>query len=422
MKKQVKKAIKAAANKQAAVATTTSLAPFHAMLLNLDLEKVVASTLNPRKEIGAKALAELTDSIRQHGVQTPIKVRPTDNDRYELVYGERRYRASLAAGKQYIPAYIHPMTDEEAKICAVIENMQRADFSPFEEAEIFRNYVEKEGWSIACLSETFAKSESYIRKRMNLVKLIPPVVEMLQAKDISLEVAFEFAKYDQQVQTDVYNAHFKLEGWDSWKGIKAKEFAKRLYRKYMTHLKLYNFDKTDCTMCHHNTLNQPLFRDCAENCGACQNRECLTAKNKAYLIERCITMATEDPYLHLGMDDKTDGEIVDALEEKGFKVEVLTVSTWHLTKEPEVPTLLELDPEDYKDEDDLEMAKQEIEEELEGDMRFYHEYKEELRKDVIEGRSMKYALIDSAEVVIYYYTIVPEKGGADDITTVPEVK
>lgn len=146
MKKQVKKTVKTASNKQtadAAVAASTSLVPFQAMLLNLDLEKIVPSKLNPRGEIAEAPLAELTDSILRYGVQTPIKVRPIDNDRYEIVYGERRYRASLAAGKPCIPAYIQSMTDEEAEICAVTENMQRADFSPFEEAAIFRRYAEE---------------------------------------------------------------------------------------------------------------------------------------------------------------------------------------------------------------------------------------------------------------------------------------
>ena len=94
MKKQVKKTVKtAASNKQtadAAVAASTSLVPFQAMLLNLDLEKIVPSKLNPRREMSEEALTELADSIRQLGVQTPIKVRPTDDGRYEIVYGERR--------------------------------------------------------------------------------------------------------------------------------------------------------------------------------------------------------------------------------------------------------------------------------------------------------------------------------------------
>ena len=152
MKKQVKKTVKtAASNKQtadAAVAASTSLVPFQAMLLNLDLEKIVPSKLNPRREMSEEALTELADSIRQLGVQTPIKVRPTDDGRYEIVYGERRYRASQTAGKQYIPAYVQPMTDEEAEICAVTENMQRADFSPFEEAAIFRRYAEEKDWTL----------------------------------------------------------------------------------------------------------------------------------------------------------------------------------------------------------------------------------------------------------------------------------
>lgn len=341
MKKQVKKTVKtAASNKQtadAAVATSTSLVPFQAMLLNLDLEKIVPSKLNPRREIAEAPLAELTDSILRYGVQTPIKVRPIDNDRYEIVYGERRYRASLAAGKPCIPAYIQSMTDEEAEICAVTENMQRADFSPFEEAAIFRRYAEEKDWSIARIAETFSKSETYIRKRLNLTCLIEPFADLLRRNDISLEVAFELAKYDEQVQTEVYTEHFAGKEWGSWIGIKAKDLAKRLYERYACKLENYSFDKSDCETCQHNTLNQTLFRDCAEDCGACQNKECLEAKNAAYVLARCIELAQADPYLQLAINDHSNLKVVEALSEKGYELTELDIPEWKMEQEPQMP-------------------------------------------------------------------------------------
>lgn len=414
----MKKTVKAVSNEQtadAAVVASTSLVPFQAMLLNLDLEKIVPSKLNPRKEMSEEALTELADSIRQLGVQTPIKVRPTDDGRYEIIYGERRYRASQAAGKQYIPAYVQPMTDEEAEICAVTENMQRADFSPFEEAAIFRRYMDEKDWSVARIAETFSKSETYVRKRLNLTELIEPLAALLRRNDISLEVAFELAKYDRQVQTEVYTEHFTDKGWNSWVGIKAKDLAKRLYERYACKLERYSFDKSDCEMCQHNTLNQTLFRDCAGDCGACQNKECLEAKNAVYLFDRCIELTQADPYLQLAINDSSNLKTVEALSEQGYELTELDIPTWKMDREPRIPKRHILDREDYEDDDDFINAQEEYAQNYEQKLQEYNETVECLKCGVAEGRIWKYGVIGYSSIEIFYRTIA-EKPVEDNET------
>lgn len=297
---------------------STSIVPFHAISMDLSLELIDPSPYNPRTEFNDNELMELADSIRLHGVQTDIKVRPVEGGRYQIVYGERRFRASKLAGKQTIPAKIEYMSDEQAETCAIIENMQRENFSPFEEGKIFRDKYDS-GKSIEWICETYGKKEDYVRGRMNLTKLIPEVAQMLKQKEITLEVAKEFAKYEQYVQAEVWQQHFSTTGYCSWKGIPAREFAKRLFDKYMTKLDAYNFDKTDCNGCGYNTFNQVLFTECGD-CAGCQNMDCLMNKNTEYLVSKCIELATKDPRINLAIG--SDGNIAAAqiLTEKGYDV------------------------------------------------------------------------------------------------------
>lgn len=98
------------------------------------LESIQPSGYNPRKNFDEASLAELAESIRQQGVLQPIGVRPIADNRMEIVFGERRYRASLMAGLEEIPAIVMEISDETAEEMAVTENLQRKDVTPIEEA------------------------------------------------------------------------------------------------------------------------------------------------------------------------------------------------------------------------------------------------------------------------------------------------
>ena len=403
MKKNQKTVTAKKQNVNAAPATTSNaLVPFRSVSMNIPLDKIDPSPFNRDRTISEKELRDLADSIALHGVQTDIKVRPMENGRYEIVYGERRFRASLLAGKTTIPAKVEQMTDEQAETCLIIENLQRENYSAMEEGRIFRRKQE-EGLSVAAICERFGKKEDYVRSRINLTTLIPEVAEMLDREDITLEMAKEFAKYDPDIQKEVYEEYFRSEGFWSWRGIPAKDFAKRLYDKYMTKLDSYRFDKTECASCGHNTLNQVLFSDCGD-CGACRNMACLQQKNVNYLVDKAVSLL-KDARLHLAVTGNSDRTVVQRLEAMGHEVVTLERGLWGYIDEPEMPKVPV--PEDYESEDDLRGAQDDYEEELK-------EFKEtcsELDCGVSEGTVLKYAVIGTSDVGVYYERVRTQTDG-----------
>ena len=403
MKKNQKTVTAKKQNVNAAPATTSNaLVPFRSVSMNIPLDKIDPSPFNRDRTISEKELRDLADSIALHGVQTDIKVRPMENGRYEIVYGERRFRASLLAGKTTIPAKVEQMTDEQAETCLIIENLQRENYSAMEEGRIFRRKQE-EGMSVAAICERFGKKEDYVRSRINLTTLIPEVAEMLDREDITLEMAKEFAKYDPDIQKEVYEEYFRSEGFWSWRGIPAKDFAKRLYDKYMTKLDSYRFDKTECASCGHNTLNQVLFSDCGD-CGACRNMACLQQKNVNYLVDKAVSLL-KDARLHLAVTGNSDRTVVQRLEAMGHEVVTLERGLWGYIDEPEMPKVPV--PEDYESEDDLRGAQDDYEEELK-------EFKEtcsELDCGVSEGTVLKYAVIGTSDVGVYYERVRTQTDG-----------
>lgn len=403
MKKNQKTVTAKKQNVNAAPATTSNaLVPFRSVSMNIPLDKIDPSPFNRDRTISEKELRDLADSIALHGVQTDIKVRPMENGRYEIVYGERRFRASLLAGKTTIPAKVEQMTDEQAETCLIIENLQRENYSAMEEGRIFRRKQE-EGLSVAAICERFGKKEDYVRSGISLTTLIPEVAEMLDREDITLEMAKEFAKYDPDIQKEVYEEYFRSEGFWSWRGIPAKDFAKRLYDKYMTKLDSYRFDKTECASCGHNTLNQVLFSDCGD-CGACRNMACLQQKNVNYLVDKAVSLL-KDARLHLAVTGNSDRTVVQRLEAMGHEVVTLERGLWGYIDEPEMPKVPV--PEDYESEDDLRGAQDDYEEELK-------EFKEtcsELDCGVSEGTVLKYAVIGTSDVGVYYERVRTQTDG-----------
>lgn len=130
------------------------------------LANVQPSNYNPRKNFDEASLAELSESIRQQGVLQPIGVRPIENNRFEIVFGERRYRASLMAGLEDIPAVVMEISDEVAEEMAVTENLQRKDVTPIEEANAYQKLIDSGRHDVQSLAVQFGKNESYIRTRL----------------------------------------------------------------------------------------------------------------------------------------------------------------------------------------------------------------------------------------------------------------
>lgn len=135
----------------------------------VDLSLIDKSTFNPRKKFDEAALDELSESIKQQGLLQPIKIRPiTGTNRYEIVFGERRYRAALIAGLKKIPAMISVMSDDEAEDAAIVENLHRKDVAPLEEAEAYARLIEKGKDDVNSLAVKFGKNKVYIKGPHNV--------------------------------------------------------------------------------------------------------------------------------------------------------------------------------------------------------------------------------------------------------------
>lgn len=139
----------------------------------------------PRKEFDEKALGELADSIAQHGILQPLLIRPAKNGMYQIVAGERRWRAARLAGLTEVPVLIRELGDMETDQIALIENLQREDLNAVEMAEGYRSLMEKHGMTQEQLSEAVGKSRPAVANTLRLLNLPPEALEMLRSGKIS---------------------------------------------------------------------------------------------------------------------------------------------------------------------------------------------------------------------------------------------
>jgi ParB family chromosome partitioning protein len=146
------------------------------------IELVRAGKLNPRKTFKEDELAELADSIREKGLVQPILVRPEpgSSGSYEIVAGERRWRASQRAGLHTIPVIVRELADQEVLELAIIENVQRADLNAIEEAAGYQELIERYAYTQERLAEVIGKSRSHLANTLRLLKLPMTVQSMVE--------------------------------------------------------------------------------------------------------------------------------------------------------------------------------------------------------------------------------------------------
>src|SRR4051812_45104986 len=150
----------------------------------------------PRMVFEPQALDELAASIREHGVLQPILVRPLGPNTYQIVAGERRWRASRLAGLETIPALIEEIDDDTALEIAIIENLQREDLTPLDEAAMYDRMVHEHGYSIRKLADKLGKDKGYLENRLRLADAPPEVRELVSLRKDSLSHAYELMKVE----------------------------------------------------------------------------------------------------------------------------------------------------------------------------------------------------------------------------------
>jgi ParB family chromosome partitioning protein len=153
--------------------------------IEIPVGEIRPNPYQPRKEFDEKALNELADSIRTHGIFTPLLVRKSVSG-YDLIAGERRLRASKIAGLETVPAIVVDFTDDQMMEISILENVQREDLNPIEEAAAYDSLVKKLGYTQEKLAERVGKSREYCANLMRLLKLPSEVQQMVIDKKLTM--------------------------------------------------------------------------------------------------------------------------------------------------------------------------------------------------------------------------------------------
>ena len=248
---------------------------------------------NPREYFDPKELADLTDSVREHGINQPILVRPIGDGLYEIIAGERRYRAALAAhGEEYdMPVLIRDCTDSEARILANIENTLRADMSATEEARSAAVIVGEVKGDRDEAARLLSWSRSKLDSRLALMNCSDSVRTMLNERKIKLGHAELFASLSKENQDKILPA--LLERSLSVPDLKA------LIEKAAAKLATAIFDKADCTACQHNSSVQRTMFETSVTDGSCTNSTCYKAKTDAALENTKESLKDEYPVIRI---------------------------------------------------------------------------------------------------------------------------
>ena len=265
---------------------------------NLPLNVLTESATNPRRIFEDAALRELAESIRTQGVLSPLLVRPVTEQSFEIVAGARRYRAAQLAESATVPVRIVNLTDAEALEAQLIENLQRRDVHPLEEAQGFRALLnlEEPKYSVEQIAAKTGKSPAYVAQRIRLTELVASVVEAFYAEEIGVGHALLLAKLQPDQQEKALSECFREE----WAGAGKKAKRILLPVRYLQHwiehqlmliLKLAPFSKRDaqllpaagsCVECPKRTgHNRLLFGDVQQD--ACTDPTCYTAKVEAHV-------------------------------------------------------------------------------------------------------------------------------------------
>ncbi len=260
---------------------------------------VAESKTNPRKTFDQDSLLELTESVRAHGVLQPLLVRPDprDGEMFELVAGARRLRAACAAGLVQVPVIVQQLDDRQALEVQVLENLQRADLHPLEEANGYQRLNEGHGYSVEQIAAKLGKSKAYVYGRMALLRLAPSVQKLFLAGKLDASRALLVARIPVPELQE--KAAIEITDEDEWtEPMGYREAVRLVQRDYSCHLKGAPFDpkKADlvpeagpCTTCPKRTGNQrDLFGPVAgeDRADVCTDPTCFAKKREAQFARK----------------------------------------------------------------------------------------------------------------------------------------
>lgn len=367
----------------------------------IPLELIDPNPNNPRTYFGDEELLQMAATIERYGVIQPVLVYPVKNEqtgitRFTLVHGERRTRASIIAGKSTIPAFIRELETDQIKALAVLENIQRVNISEFELANVFYKMQNEENKEIVVIADAFGVSPTFVRNRILLLELIDELRALVDEEAITISMALELCKYNQEIQTDVYEKHLKANcEQSSWRPLKKAEFVKKMVETYSMELDGYSFSKEDCNACAYNTGRQKdLFGD-VMNC-RCMKPSCLMAKVNINLYELIMTTIEGDPLLSVAIRSKIyNKEVVDWLKKSEIKIREIDYSNCYFDA-PRKPT--EPTKEQFPTDQKMEIGQKQYQAALET----YQSKMAEVAEKISAGKLKCYLLVRDRDFMYVY--------------------
>lgn len=304
---------------------------------NISIGKIKPDPKQPRKTFDEKQLQQLSDSIKEFGVLQPITVRKSGND-FIIVMGERRFRASKLANKKTIPSIVRSYENDEVLEVQIIENLQRKDVEPTEEAEAIAYLSDK--YAPSEIAKRLGRTDNFIRQRLKLAGLIDGFKTFVRNGEMTLTLGIAVALFEpeeQQLMLEAIGYSFNANK------------INRMIQDQTFDLENAPFDISDkklipkagaCGDCPFNAANQGnLF---GEGKMVCTKAACFeTKKSKSFLnlIEKCkkenILLIPE--IRKYWLDDENNQAVISLLERKGFKTYLL--DDVELIEEPEKPTM-----------------------------------------------------------------------------------
>lgn len=357
---------------------------------SVNLNEIVTSNFNVRVNFREQSIQELANSMSENGLINPLTLRVVGKNQYEIICGERRFKAAQLLGWEKINAYIKDVTTEEAQELCLIENIQREDISPIEEAQAYQKLYETTNDIKELITRT-GKSESYIRVRLQLNSLIPEIANLLNQEEISLGIAAVICSYSEEIQREINERFYNKDAYNNWFGLNKEEVRKRIESNYTTQLDQFKFDKNECINCKDNTANFSLF---CERCGKCVNSTCLAEKNVTYLLSEAIRIKQENPLVVLCVPayGQTNDTVIERLKLKEYDIQEDTNCRIYPRK-PEEPKLSE-----NSTEKDKLKALSRYEEEIQK----YDKLMEELKQKEEQGKLTRYAVIRDKDIQFLY--------------------
>nr|WP_321315711.1 nucleoid occlusion protein [uncultured Ligilactobacillus sp.] len=181
----------------------------------IEIKQIIPNRFQPRQVFSQQKITELAETIKEHGLLQPIVLREYEENKYEIIAGERRFRAIKYLGWSEVPAIVKTMSDNESASMAVIENLQREELTAIEEAQAYQQLLELNRLTQAELAEQLGKSQSFIANKLRLLKLSQPVQQALLDRKISERHGRALVRLNEeqqkQVLKEILNQHLSVK-------------------------------------------------------------------------------------------------------------------------------------------------------------------------------------------------------------------